>query len=180
MKVTLNVFLMMVDQVEQWWLGLKSINLEEEFNTANVVSHIERVLLTMQEREWVIKAEEVLATRGLFPTLLAFLQKERRVLEFMNSSVRTTGSDKISIHHVSNSVMESEVLASIKQMNEEQQQKNKELESCIVKLTEMVKANNLATECNDKGCWVHNSMNHDTLTAISLKNLGNKERFELA
>ena len=102
-------FVRMVDQVEQCWLDLKNINLEEELNTPNLVSHIERVLPTLQKREWVIRAEEAHATRDLFPTLLKFLQKERRVLEYINSSVRTTGTDKASVHHVSNesnSIME--------------------------------------------------------------------------
>ncbi|KAK4322358.1 hypothetical protein Pmani_006872 [Petrolisthes manimaculis] len=139
-------FVKLVDQVEQCWLDLKNINLEEELNTANIVSHIERVLPNLQKREWIIKAEEVLAAKDLFPTLLKFLQRERRILEYMNSSVRTAGSDKISVHHVSNTsdiVMESEVITLIKQMNEEQQQKNKELESCIVNLTEMVKGSDI-------------------------------------
>ncbi|KAK4322373.1 hypothetical protein Pmani_006887 [Petrolisthes manimaculis] len=139
-------FVKLVDQVEQCWLDLKNINLEEELNMANIVSHIERVLPNLQKREWIIKAEEVLAAKDLFPTLLKFLQRERRILEYMNSSVRTAGSDKISVHHVSNTsdiVMESEVITLIKQMNEEQQQKNKELESCIVNLTEMVKGSDI-------------------------------------
>ena len=117
-------FVRMFDQVEQCWLDLKkNINLEEELNTANVVSHIERVLPTLQKREWVIRAEEVLATRDLFPTLLKFLQKERKVLEYMNSSIRTTGTEKASVHRVSNesnSIMELEVLTLIKQMNDDQ------------------------------------------------------------
>ena len=68
------------------------------------------------------------------------------------------------------------MLTLIKQMNDEQQQKNKELESCIVNLTEMVKGNNLTTESANKGCWVHNSMNHDTFDCYKFKDLTNKER----
>ncbi|KAK4325374.1 hypothetical protein Pmani_004053 [Petrolisthes manimaculis] len=44
-------FVKLVDQVEQCWLDLKNINLEEELNTANVISHIERVLPNLQKRE---------------------------------------------------------------------------------------------------------------------------------
>ena len=109
----------MVDQVEQCWLDLKNIKLDEELNTVNVVSHIERVLPTLQKRESVLKLKEVHATKDLFPTLLTFLHMERRVLEYMNSGVRITGSNKISIHHVSNSsngIMESELITLIKQI----------------------------------------------------------------
>lgn len=176
-------FIRMVDQVEQCWLDLKKINLNEELNTAHVVSHIERVLPTLQKREWVIKAEEVSATSDLFPTLLKFLQRERKVLEYMNSSIRSTGSDKISVHHVNNSAdnnMNSDMITLIKQMKEEQQLKNKDLESCIVNLTEMVKGTHLKTESNDGGCWIHNSRNHDTFDCYKFKNLSNKERFDLA
>ena len=62
----------------------------------------------------------------------------------------------------------------------EDKQKNKEIESCIVNLTEMVKSTNWTTEGDDKGCWIHNSMNHDTFDCYRFKNLSNKERFELA
>ena len=176
-------FIKMVDQVEQCWLDLKNINLDKELNTANVVSHIERVLPTLQKREWVIRAEVVSDTSDLFPTLLKFLQKERRVLEYMNSSIRATGSDKISIHHVNNSSdssMDSELITLIKQMKEEQQLKNKDLELCIVNLTEMVKGSHLKTDSNGGGCWIHNSINHDIFYCYIFKNLTNKERFELA
>ena len=44
----------------------------------------------------------------------------------------------------------------------------------------MVKGTNLTTENNAKGCWVHNSLSHDTFDCYKLKNLSTKERFELA
>ncbi|XP_064112965.1 uncharacterized protein LOC135219811 [Macrobrachium nipponense] len=43
-------FIKMVDQVEQCWLDLKKVNLSDELNSANVVSHIEKVLPLLQMR----------------------------------------------------------------------------------------------------------------------------------
>ncbi|XP_037793617.1 uncharacterized protein LOC119589114 [Penaeus monodon] len=71
-------FVKMVDQVEQCWLDLKRVNLSDELNTANVVSHIEKILPSLQKREWVIKASDISVTGELFSELLGFLQKERK------------------------------------------------------------------------------------------------------
>ena len=93
-------FIKMDDQVEQCWLDLKRVNLSSELNTAHVVCHIEKVLPPGQKREYVIKAEEVSNTADLFPNLLELLQKEKRVLEYMNSSVRTSSVDKAMMYNV--------------------------------------------------------------------------------
>lgn len=63
------------------------------------------------------------------------------MFEYMNYNVRAPDSDKNSVHYVNNSSdsgRDSDLITLIKQMNEEQQLKNKELESFIVNLTEMV------------------------------------------
>ncbi|XP_063601673.1 uncharacterized protein LOC134777747 [Penaeus indicus] len=136
-------FIKMVDQVEQCWLDLKRVNLSDELNTANVVSHIEKILPSLQKREWVIKASDISVTGELFSELLGFLQKERKVLEYMNSNVRTSTSDsRATVHHVENVVennSESELVKLMRKLNEEQQSKNREFESCIVNLNEMIK-----------------------------------------
>ena len=132
----------MVDQVEQCWLDLKKVNLSDELNTANVVSHIEKVLPSLQKREWVMIAEKVSTTSQLFPELLKFLKREKKVLEYMNSNVRISTGDKVLVHSVNNTLgsgADSELLNLIRKMSEDQQAKNREFESCIVNLTEMIK-----------------------------------------
>ena len=178
-------FIKMVDQVEQCWLDLKKVNLSDELNTANVVSHIEKVLPSLQKREWVIKAEEVLVTSELFPELLKFLQKERKVLEYMNSNIRNSSGDSkttLAVHNV-NSTFEnntdSDLVKLVKKMGEEQQVKNKEFESCIVSLTEMVKGASHKAESNGGGCLLHNSTGHELTDCYKFKGLNSKDRFEI-
>ncbi|XP_068229326.1 uncharacterized protein [Palaemon carinicauda] len=174
-------FIKMVDQVEQCWLDLKKVNLSDELNSANVVSHIEKVLPSLQKREWVIKADEVSVTSNLFPELLKFLQKERKILEYMNSNVRSSGSDnKATVYHVDSTVEnESELIKLVKQIGEEQSIKNKEFESCIVNLTEMVKGIKPKAESKGIGCLLHNSIGHDITECYKFNGCGSKERFEI-
>ena len=175
-------FIKMVDQVEQCWLDLKKVNLSDELNTANGVSHIEKVLPSLQKRELVIKAE-VSVTSKLFPELLKFLQKERKVLEYMNSNVRnSSGDNKVTVHNV-NSTFETntdlDLVKLEKKVGEDQQVNNKEFESCIVNLTEMVKGANHETESKGEGCLLHNSTGHDLTDCYKFKDFGSKDRFEM-
>lgn len=175
-------FIKMVDQVEQCWLDLKKVNLSNELNTANVVSHVEKILPPLQKREWVIKADEITVTSNLFPELLKFLQKERKVLEYMNSNIRNSGSDKATVHSVNSTVendTESDLVKLVKKMGEEQQVKNKEFESCIVNLTEMVKGVSHKAESKGGGCLLHNSTGHDITDCYKFKGCNSKDRFEM-
>lgn len=176
-------FIKMVDQVEQCWLDFKKVNLADELNTANVVSHIEKVLPSLQKREWVIKAEEVSVTSELFPELLKFLQKERRVLEYMNSNIRNSSAEnKVLVHNVNGTFennTDSDLVKLVKKMGEEQQVKNKEFESCIVNLTEMVKGANHKAESKGGGCLLHSSTGHDITDCYKFKGFSSKDRFEM-
>ena len=44
----------LVNTVERCWLDLKKMNLEKEMNTSTMTSHVERLLPTIQKREWTI------------------------------------------------------------------------------------------------------------------------------
>ena len=177
-----KAFIKMVDQVEQCWLDLKKVNLSDELNTAHVVSHIEKVLPSLQKREWIIKADDVSGTCNLFPELLKFLQKERKVLEYMNSNIRTSGDNKATVHSI-NSTMEnnseSDLVKLVKKMSTDQQLKNKEFESCIVNLTEMVKGVNNKSQVKGGRCLLHNSAGHDISDCYRFKGSSSKDRFEM-
>ncbi len=56
----------------------KRVNLSNELNTANAVSHIEKILPSLQKREWVMMADEVSTKSQLFPELLKFLKREKK------------------------------------------------------------------------------------------------------
>lgn len=176
-------FIKMVDQVDQCWLDLKKVNLSDELNTANVVSHIEKVLPSLQKREWVMVAGGVSTTSQLFPELLKFLKKEKKVLEYMNSSVRNSTGDKVLVHSVNHTIeggADAELLSLVRKMNEEQRAKNKEFESCIVSLTEIVKGTNIKTENSNGSCWLHNNASHDITDCYKFKTMNSKNRYEIA
>ncbi|KAK3882458.1 hypothetical protein Pcinc_013165 [Petrolisthes cinctipes] len=96
-------FLKAVDKIETCWLDLKKMNLTAEMNTSNMVSHIEKILPSTQKREWVIVAENIANSDQIFPELLKFLLREKRVLEYMDSGIRRTGTSepKGTVHSVS-------------------------------------------------------------------------------
>ncbi|KAK4304813.1 hypothetical protein Pmani_023248 [Petrolisthes manimaculis] len=95
-------FIKMVERVERCWLDLKKMNLTSEMNTANTVSHIEKILPSTQKREWVLLAESLTDSDDLFPSLLKFLLREKRAIEYMDSSIRCVASyeSKSTVHNI--------------------------------------------------------------------------------
>lgn len=43
----------------------------------------------------------------------------------------------------------------------------------------MVKGTNLKTDNKGGGCWIHNSVSHDTTDCYKFKSLNSKDKFEL-
>ncbi|KAK4324215.1 hypothetical protein Pmani_005217 [Petrolisthes manimaculis] len=132
-------FVKMVEKVERCWLDLKRMNLASEMNTSNTVSHIEKILPMTQKREWVILAEDITDPQKIFEELLEFLLKEKRVLEYMDSSIRSTVSlEKVNIHSINGSHGPDlgvpngscEIVEAIKKLQENQECQNKKLEQC--------------------------------------------------
>ncbi|XP_064083900.1 uncharacterized protein LOC135199676 [Macrobrachium nipponense] len=108
-------------------------------------------------------------------------KKERKILEYMNSNVRSSGSDnKATVHHVDSTVEnELELIKLVKKIGEEQSIKNKEFESCIVNLTEMVKGIKPKADSKGIGCLLHNSIGHDITECYKFNGCGSKESFEI-
>lgn len=101
----------------------------------------------------------------------------------MNSNIRNRSSDnKATLHSVNSTVendTESDLVKLVRKMSEEQQVKNKEFESCIVNLTEMVKGANHKAESKGGGCLLHNSTDHDITDCYRFKGCNSKDRFEI-
>ncbi|KAK4290852.1 hypothetical protein Pmani_028375 [Petrolisthes manimaculis] len=138
-------FVKMVEKVERCWLDLKRMNLASEMNTSNTVSHIEKILPMTQKREWVILAEDITDPQKIFEELLEFLLKEKRVLEYMDSSIRSTVSlEKVNIHSINGSHGPDlgvpngscEIVEAIKKLQENQECQNKKLEQFYIDLAE--------------------------------------------
>ena len=67
--------------------------------------------------------------------------------------------NKVLAHQVNSarSGTDSELLSLVRKMSEDQQANNREFESCIVSLTEMLKGTNIKTENHCGGCWLQNN-----------------------
>ncbi|XP_068212576.1 uncharacterized protein [Palaemon carinicauda] len=171
-----RAFVKMVERVERCWLDLQKMDLEGEMNTANTVSYIEKLLPITQKREWVQIAEEHRSSTELFKHLMAFLLKEKSVLEYMSSDIRTRSSSRI-CHNISGQVYEEDMIASIKGIPE----KHNELLQRVDQVTQIV--TNL---CKDDDalqtgkCLLHEKGTHNTRSCSVFGNLlvGNFEKFE--
>ncbi|XP_068229339.1 uncharacterized protein [Palaemon carinicauda] len=163
-----RAFVKMVERVERCWLDLQKMDLEGEMNTANTVSYIEKLLPITQKREWVQIAEEHRSPTEFFKYLMAFLLKEKRVLEYMSSDIRTCSSSRI-CHNISGQVNEEDMIASIKGIPE----KHNELLQRVDQLTQIV--TNL---CKDNDtlqtgrCLLHEKGTHNTGSCSAFGNLG--------
>ncbi|XP_068235508.1 uncharacterized protein [Palaemon carinicauda] len=169
-----RAFVKMVERVERCWLDLQKMDLEGEMNTFNTVSYIEKLLPITQKREWVQIAEEHRSSTELFKHLMAFMLKEKRVLEYINSDIRTCSSTRI-CHNISGQVNKEDMIASIKGIPE----KHNELLQRVDQLTQIV--TNL---CKDNDtlqtgkCLLHEKGTHNTGSCSAFGNIGNFEKFE--
>ena len=120
----------MVEKFERCWLDMRRMNLEREMNTVNMVSFVERIMPGTQRREWVIWSEKYRNSTDLFEKLMEFLLREKRVLEYMDSSVRCNASNKFchnAISQVANEGSDGSVASVIKKLQEDQS----ELKQCL-------------------------------------------------
>ena len=80
----------MVDIVERCWLDLKRMGLTEEMDTVATVSMIEKLLPSVQKREWIISLDASSTNyKGMFERLLNYLLREKRVIEYTEHELRT-------------------------------------------------------------------------------------------
>ena len=83
-------FVAMVDIVERCWLDLKRMGLTEEMDTVATVSMIEKLLPSVQKREWIISLDASNTNyKGMFERLLNYLLREKRVIEYTEHELRT-------------------------------------------------------------------------------------------
>ena len=71
-------FLKMVTTVEQCYLDLSKVDLEQEMNSVAIVSMIEKILPKTVKRDWIKISDEIVDKANLFPYLYKFLLKEKK------------------------------------------------------------------------------------------------------
>ena len=187
-------FVKMVERVERCYLDLKKMNLTSEISTTNMVSHIEKILPSLQKREWVILAEGLTCSDTLFPELLKFLLKEKKVIEYMDSSVRSASASdaKVAMHNVAggsdepSSGGESELSSAIRKIQEKQESQTQQIEKCVTNLNELAAKFNKSQEAHacrssvpSTKCFLHETNSHDIFNCNTFKNLDVVNRIDL-
>lgn len=94
----------MVETVEGCWLILKRMGLGKEMDNATMISEIEKLLPSIQKREWALLKIKLKHTA--FSDFLSFLLDEKTAIEYMNSDIRDSDSGSVSrkgkVHTITN------------------------------------------------------------------------------
>ena len=180
-------FVELTNVVERGWLDMCKLDLKSEMNNTTVISQVEKLLPPTLKREWVLKASESQSDKD-FGTLLEFLKRERKVIEYVQEGVRSSATvDKVAVHSVTHedhhySDNLSEV---IKQLKENQEVQQRQLNECIVNMSQIV--SNLSyqsrnkpkgSSTTNKNCWYHGTSSHSILECSGFQNLDNRSKFE--
>ena len=183
-------FINMVDKVERCWLDLDKMSMSSEMSCANVVSSIEKVLPATQKREWVILAESISDHTRLFPRLLEFLLKEKRVLEYINSSVRMNKSNVKASVHIADVCQEDLVRGSssslVMDAIHKMEQRHEKLENDVSNLT-CIMANLTSSKAglsktsvgSQNKCWLHSTDAHDIQDCRTFRDMSSNDKLEM-
>ncbi|XP_045127294.1 uncharacterized protein LOC123513898 [Portunus trituberculatus] len=177
-------FVRMVEKFERCWLDMRRMNLEREMNTVNMVSFVERIMPGTQRREWVIWSEKYRNSTDLFERLMEFLLREKRVLEYMDSSVRCNASNKIchnAISQVDKEGSDGGMTSIIKKLQEDQN----EMKQCLNQLTQSIRDLGLGKGDSEQSqyqgikCWLHDSYSHSIHNCNEFVGMSNSDKVEV-
>ena len=123
-------FIDMVDVVERCYLDLQRVSLEGEMNSISIVSMIEKLLPRIQKREWILLVDGIDDKRALFPELLKFLRCERRVIDYSESTVRSSKAESVAACNVmsTDNAEELRYVDMVKRLQDDQKNINRMLE----------------------------------------------------
>ncbi|XP_056001715.1 uncharacterized protein LOC130048707 [Ostrea edulis] len=189
-------FIEMVETVEGCWLILKRMGLEREMNTATMICEIEKLLPSIQKREWALRKLKIKSTD--FSEFLRFLLDEKTAIEYMTSDIRGSETDSVSrkgrIHTMTNLQEEKNdkvdnafvnVIQSQMQQNE---QKMQQVIDGLAQVTDALlngkqKGVTHNTTRNDiplrKKCWYHETDNHFIGDCTGFSALDGETKMEL-
>jgi hypothetical protein len=171
-----NKFTEMVELVEGCWLILKRMGLEKEMDNAIMISEIEKLLPSIQKREWALLKLKLKSTT--FSDLLRFLLDERAAVEYMTSDIRENDigsvSRKAKVHTITSSQEENNTFdyACVNVIQSQMQQNEQKMQQVIDGLAQVTdallngKQRNAMNDVsrNDvssiKKCWYHETDNH--------------------
>jgi hypothetical protein len=168
-------FLELIEVIEKSWLDLKNMNLEAEMNTSLMISRIEKLLPSVQKRDWTLLRQNLVRTKSpcTFQNLLQFLKAEREAIEYMNVDLRS-----VSLGACSSSVNTTE------QQNYKYEGDNEiqNLKEIVQGLVQVVKGNTIPNQQQQgqptMNCWLHATNSHDILNCNTFCSLDPQTRTE--
>ena len=194
-------FVSMVDVVERCWLDLKRLDLETEMNTTTMISQIERLLPSIQKREWSLQKHRAEAKKHLvkFPDFLHFLLEEKQAMEYMEDDMREMNPLSITKGKIHNAMGSVEEEFTSENSNDDStcllqnqiQENQKAIQQVIEGLAQVTKVmsqpNHFAPAAGThtqlglqrKRCWFHNTDNHEITQCTGFSSQENKIKVEL-
>ncbi|XP_045117673.1 uncharacterized protein LOC123508205 [Portunus trituberculatus] len=174
-------FIEMVNMVERAYLDLDRLGLSSEMNTVTMVSQVEKLLPSVQKREWVKILQTIKDKDELFAKLLDYLLKEKQALEYMHADVRVTGNTNRAQVHAANMDSEtSELTAALTTL----QGKQDKMEESLNKLTKQISTvvenvhKTRAEPLYLTNCWLHGTDTHDITRCTGFQRLSSDERVD--
>ena len=171
----------MIETVEMCWLDLKRLKLESEMNTTTMISEIERLLPTIQKREWTLQKPE----NADFMHLKDFLVKEKQAVEYMTEDIRSANKHTKSRVNFAGITEEEPVESAnvIVNLLEKQLESHNQLMKIMTQTMAKVPTDkhiDISDRSSRSGvnyrCWLHKSNGHDTVECSSFAGMDNQEK----
>lgn len=182
--------LKMIETIERAWQDLKGMNLENEMDTTLMISQIEKLLPSVQKREWTLIRQGLLRAKKscTFLNLLEFLRAEREAIEYMNEELRAENNKPRKT--------EDSKMVSLTEGKDEEANKSSEVQSLremIEGLVQVVKGSYNASSGNSRvtssnptqnygssKCWYHSVDSHETNECYAFNAMDVPARLEAA
>ena len=157
-------FVDMVCCVERSYRELERIGMGAEISNSSVVGIIEEKLPKTIKTEWCLKVSDRDTTvddRNKFPSLLEFLQKHQRAIEYGSNELRSTKHvqyGKGAVNHTTQEICHPVSTATVKPDSHEPAKKN---------------------DAKRKYCWIHQTPQHDITECSTYNEKNPRERMDL-
>lgn len=183
-------FVSMVDVVDNCWLDLKKMDLEREMDTSTMVSQIERLLPSVQKREWALQKQRPSPKSQVFNFLLDFLLQEKQAMEYINADMRETEQRCQRGKAHSSTVEECPSEDSKPTVQDQLNRQGEMLEQVVQGLTQVAQVltgtrvrgglldSQRKSEASKARCWFHGTDTHDIDRCNGFGQLAPKDRLD--
>lgn len=172
-------FMDMVDVIERAYLDLKKLNLSEEMSTVTMVSQIEKLLPSLQKREWTKILQTLDDKKEMFQELLKYLLEEKQALEYMNDDIRTSNNGSKAHVHTMNVNSESDTLTTaVSEIHGKQNKMEEHLVNLSKQISTLTENMPRSGPRKPNGCWYHGTNTHDITKCTGFQKLNRYDKLE--